>query len=168
MRENYLVKGYRKKIGEKFRGGLSDVISQGKRSVDKSQQNATINKNGNHRAQTRRREISHRAGGGAEETEGARRAGGIALFAAASSASFLAKQKTPAMPVFFRVARRAARRQPGGGEGEIRTLEPLLTVTRFPVVRARPGYATSPARKYSRSAAPCQEGARFFREISLA
>ena len=25
-----------------------------------------------------------------------------------------------------------------GGEGEIRTLEPLLTVTRFPVVRARP------------------------------
>ena len=25
-----------------------------------------------------------------------------------------------------------------GGEGEIRTLEPLLTVTRFPIVRARP------------------------------
>ena len=25
-----------------------------------------------------------------------------------------------------------------GGEGEIRTLEPLLTVTRFPVVRPRP------------------------------
>ena len=31
-----------------------------------------------------------------------------------------------------------------GGEGGIRTLEPLLTVTRFPIVRARPGYATSP------------------------
>ena len=27
---------------------------------------------------------------------------------------------------------------PFGGEGEIRTLEPLLTVTRFPIVRARP------------------------------
>ena len=25
-----------------------------------------------------------------------------------------------------------------GGEGEIRTLEPLLTVTRFPIARARP------------------------------
>ena len=25
-----------------------------------------------------------------------------------------------------------------GGEGGIRTLEPLLTVTRFPIVRARP------------------------------
>ena len=25
-----------------------------------------------------------------------------------------------------------------GGDGEIRTLEPLLTVTRFPIVRARP------------------------------
>ena len=31
-----------------------------------------------------------------------------------------------------------------GGEGGIRTLERLLTVTRFPIVRARPGYATSP------------------------
>ena len=31
-----------------------------------------------------------------------------------------------------------------GGEGEIRTLETLLGFTRFPVVRARPGYATSP------------------------
>ena len=31
-----------------------------------------------------------------------------------------------------------------GAEGEIRTLERLLTVTRFPIVRARPGYATSP------------------------
>ena len=33
-----------------------------------------------------------------------------------------------------------------GGEGGIRTLERLLTVTRFPIVRARPGYATSPHR----------------------
>ena len=31
-----------------------------------------------------------------------------------------------------------------GGEGGIRTLERLLTVTRFPIVRARPNYATSP------------------------
>ncbi len=31
-----------------------------------------------------------------------------------------------------------------GGEGGIRTLETLLTPTRFPIVRARPGYATSP------------------------
>ena len=32
-----------------------------------------------------------------------------------------------------------------GGEGGIRTLETLLGFTRFPVVRARPGYATSPS-----------------------
>ena len=31
-----------------------------------------------------------------------------------------------------------------GGEGGIRTLETLLRPTRFPVVRARPSYATSP------------------------
>ena len=31
-----------------------------------------------------------------------------------------------------------------GGEGGIRTLETLLGFIRFPVVRARPGYATSP------------------------
>ena len=31
-----------------------------------------------------------------------------------------------------------------GGEGEIRTLETLLTLTRFPVVRPRPDQATSP------------------------
>ena len=33
-----------------------------------------------------------------------------------------------------------------GGEGGIRTLEGLMTLTRFPIVRARPGYATSPYR----------------------
>ena len=32
-----------------------------------------------------------------------------------------------------------------GGEGGIRTLETLLTPTRFPIVRARPDYATSPS-----------------------
>lgn len=31
-----------------------------------------------------------------------------------------------------------------GGEGGIRTLETLLGPTRFPIVRARPNYATSP------------------------
>ena len=31
-----------------------------------------------------------------------------------------------------------------GGEGGIRTLETLLGPTRFPIVRARPDYATSP------------------------
>ena len=31
-----------------------------------------------------------------------------------------------------------------GGEGGIRTLETLLRPTRFPIVRARPNYATSP------------------------
>ena len=38
---------------------------------------------------------------------------------------------------------------PFGGEGGIRTLEPLLTVTRFPIVRARP--ATRLLRKCSAS-----------------
>ncbi len=56
-----------------------------------------------------------------------------------------------------------------GGEGGIRTLEPLLTVTRFPIVRARPGYATSPRirsfeqRDYdSRFRRLCQERAEIF------
>ena len=31
-----------------------------------------------------------------------------------------------------------------GGEGGIRTLDTLVGYTRFPIVRARPGYATSP------------------------
>ena len=31
-----------------------------------------------------------------------------------------------------------------GGEGGIRTLDTLMGYTRFPIVRARPGYATSP------------------------
>ena len=31
-----------------------------------------------------------------------------------------------------------------GGEGGIRTLDTLLGYTRFPIVRARPDYATSP------------------------
>ena len=38
-----------------------------------------------------------------------------------------------------------------GGEGGIRTLETLLRPTRFPIVRARPNYATSPR---VRSASP--------------
>ena len=35
-----------------------------------------------------------------------------------------------------------------GGEGGIRTLETLLGPTRFPIVRARPNYATSPCLLY--------------------
>ena len=38
-----------------------------------------------------------------------------------------------------------------GGEGGIRTLEPLLTVTRFPIVRARPATRLLQAVKYVRS-----------------
>ena len=33
---------------------------------------------------------------------------------------------------------------PFGGEGGIRTLDTLMGYTRFPIVRARPNYATSP------------------------
>ncbi len=36
-----------------------------------------------------------------------------------------------------------------GGEGGIRTLDTLLGYTRFPIVRARPDYATSPRRVMS-------------------
>ena len=38
-----------------------------------------------------------------------------------------------------------------GGEGGIRTLEPLLTVTRFPIVRARPTTRLLQVVKYRRS-----------------
>lgn len=33
-----------------------------------------------------------------------------------------------------------------GGEGGIRTLDTLMGYTRFPIVRARPDYATSPSK----------------------
>ena len=43
---------------------------------------------------------------------------------------------------------RSSRVSKSGGEGGIRTLETLLGPTRFPIVRARPNYATSPCLLY--------------------
>ena len=38
---------------------------------------------------------------------------------------------------------------PLGGEGGIRTLEPLLTITRFPIVRARPATRLLRTKRYA-------------------
>ena len=48
---------------------------------------------------------------------------------------YLKQKKEPPAGRFFFLS---------GGEGGIRTLEWFLAITRFPIVRARPGYATSP------------------------
>ena len=51
-----------------------------------------------------------------------------------------------------------------GGDGEIRTLEPLLTVTRFPIVRARP--ATRHLHAVDISVVPCSRTTLIYYKFS--